>query len=64
MVTAMVIQTALKTMGSGYCSFGELTEFNVMFPFEYTVSKEQFMADERFTLTTFGGEMTVALKAT
>ena len=49
-------------MGSGYCSFGELTEFNVMFPFEYTVSKEQFMADERFTLTTFGGEMTAALK--
>ncbi len=49
-------------MGSGYCSFGELTEFNVMFPFEYTVSKEQFMADERFILTTFGGEMTVALK--
>lgn len=62
MVTAIVIQTALKTMDSGYCSFGELTEFNVMFPFEYTVSKEQFMADERFTLTTFGGEMTVALK--
>lgn len=61
-VTTIVIQTALKTNNSSYCNFGELTDFNVMFPFEYTVSKEQLMADERFTLTTFGGEMTVALK--
>ena len=61
-VTAMVIQTALKTNNSSYCNFGELTDFNVMFPFEYTVSKEQLMADERFTLTTFGGEMTLTLK--
>ncbi len=61
-VTAVVIQTALKTNNSSYCNFGELTDFNVMFPFEYTVSKEQLMADERFALTTFGGEMTVALK--
>ena len=60
-VTAMVIQTALKTNNSSYCNFGELTDFNVMFPFEYTVSKEQLMADDRFTLTTFGGEMTVTL---
>ena len=60
-VTAMVIQTALKINNSSYCNFGELTDFNVMFPFEYTVSKEQLMADERFTLTTFGGEMTVTL---
>ena len=61
-VTAMVIQTALKTNNSSYCNFGDLTDFNVMFPFEYTVSKEQLMSDERFTLTTFGGEMAVALK--
>ena len=62
LVTTMVILTALKTMGSEYCNFGELTEFNVMFPFEYSISKEQFVADERFILTTFGGEVTVALK--
>ena len=61
-VTAMVIQTALKTEDKGYCNLAELTEFNVMFPFEYTVSKEQLMADERFTVTNFGGELTVALK--
>ena len=41
MVTAMVIQTALKTEAKGYCNLAELTDFNVMFPFEYTVSKEQ-----------------------
>ena len=61
-VTAMVIQTALKTEDKGYCSFGELTDFGVMFPFEYSVSREQFLEDDRFTLNAFGGEMTVALK--
>ena len=61
-VTAMVIQTALKTEDKGYCSFGELTDFGVMFPFEYSVSKEQFLEDERFTVTNFGGELTVGLK--
>ena len=62
MVIAMIIQTALKTEDKGYCNLAELTDFNVMFPFEYTVSKEQLMADGRFTVTNFGGELTVALK--
>ena len=61
-VTTMVIQTALKTEDNGYCNFGELTDFGVMFPFEYSVSKEQFLEDDRFTVTNFGGELTVGLK--
>ena len=61
-VTAMVIQTALKTEDKGSCNFGELTDFGVMFPFEYSVSKEQFLEDERFTVTNFGGELSVGLK--
>lgn len=61
-VTAMVIQTALKTEDKGYCSFGELTDFGVMFPFEYSVSKEQFLEDDRFTVTNFGGELTIGIK--
>ena len=60
-VTTMVIQTALKTEDKGYCSFGELTDFGVMFPFEYSVSKEQFLEDDRFTVTNFGGELTIGL---
>ena len=62
MVTLLVIQTALKTANSGYCSFGELNEFNAMFPFDYTVSREQLVSDDRFILTNMGGELTVALK--
>lgn len=61
-VTTMVIQTALKTNNSSYCSFGELTDFNVMFPFEYTVNKEQIMTDDHFILSTFDGETAVTLK--
>ena len=62
MVIAMIIQTAVKTEDKGYCNLAELTDFNVMFPFEYTAGREQLMADERFTVTNFGGELTVALK--
>ncbi len=62
MVTAMVIQIALKTEAKGYCNINELTEFPVMFPFEYTVSTEQLIADDHLTVTNFGGELTVRLK--
>ncbi len=61
-VTTIVIQTALKTNNTGYCDFNQLTDFNVMFPFEYTVSREQLVSDDRFILTNMGGELTVTLK--
>lgn len=61
-VTTIVIQTALKTSNTGYCDFNQLTDFNVMFPFEYTVSREQLVSDDRFILTNMGGELTVTLK--
>ena len=47
--------------GSTYKTFSELREFYIMFPFEYSVSKEQLMMDNSFVLNHFGGELTVAL---
>ena len=40
----------------------QLSEFNVMFPFEYKVSRENLIEDDRFILSNMGGELTVALK--
>ena len=61
-VTKNVILTAIKTSSTGYCDFNQLTEFNVMFPFEYTVSREQFISDDRFTVSNLGGKLTVNIK--
>ena len=61
-VIVMTILTAMKTEKNSYCGFGDLADFNVMFPFEYSVRKEQIMEDPRFIVTSFGGEITVGLK--
>ena len=37
-------------------------EFDVLFPYDLVISKEQMLTDPHFTSTHFGGEMTIALK--
>lgn len=61
-VVAFLIATAMKLDGNSYYTFVELTEFEVLFPFEFSVAKELLLTDERFVTTHFGGEMTIALK--
>ena len=61
-VTLIIIQTAMKTGDTGYCDYNQLSEFNVLFPFEYKVSRENLIEDDRFILSNMGGELTVALK--
>ena len=61
-VAALLIQTAMTVDGGSYYSLTELKGFNVLFPFKYSVSKEELMENENFVLTNFGGELTVALK--
>lgn len=57
-----ILSVAMHIDGSSYYSFSSLTEFPFMFPFKYRVTKEQLMADERFTLSTFDSALSVALK--
>lgn len=61
-VVAFLIAVAMKLDGNSYYTFVELTEFDVLFPFEFSVAKEKLLTDKRFATTHFGGEMTIALK--
>lgn len=60
-VVNFIIYVAMKIENHTYCAFSGLNNFYSMFPFEYTISKGQLMLDERFVLTNFGGELSIAL---
>jgi len=53
---------AMKVEGSSYYTLSDLANFGILFPFEYTLRKEQLMFDERIAISNFGGELTIALK--
>lgn len=61
-VVAFVLAAAMQIDGNSYYTFTELNDFDVLFPYEFTVSKEQMLTDPHFTSTHFGGELTIALK--
>lgn len=61
-VVSFVLAAAMQIDGNSYYTFNELHDFDVLFPYDYTVSKEQMLTDSHFTSTHFGGEMTIALK--
>lgn len=61
-VISFMLATAMQIDGNSYYSFNELHEFDLLFPYEYIVSKEQILTDTHFTSMHFGGEMTIALK--
>ena len=46
---------------SGYYSFQELNDSVYLFPFEYHVEKETIVSDDRFSISTFGGEISISL---
>ncbi len=57
-----ILSVAMRIAGNNYYSFTVIKAFPFLFPFEFSVSKEQLMTDERFIISNFGGELTVALK--
>lgn len=61
-VVAFILAAAMQIDGNSYYTFNELKEFDVLFPYEFTISKEQMLTDPHFTSTHFGGEMTIALR--
>lgn len=52
----------MKIDDAGYYPLLNLENSLYLFPFEYKVSKENIMEDDRFTTGTFGGVLSVALK--
>jgi hypothetical protein len=61
-VISFILRVAMTLDGSSYYTFSSLTEFSFLFPFEYRMTKEQLMQDERFTLSTFDAALCTALK--
>lgn len=60
-VVNFMIRVAMKADGSGYYPFATLANFDLLFPFEYTVSKQQLMESDKFITGLFGGEFSVSL---
>ena len=61
-VANFMLRVAMMIDKGSYYSFGELTDFDILFPFDYNVSKEHILADDHFMATHFAGEMTFSLK--
>lgn len=57
-----MIYTVMNCEESSYRTVEQLSQFKCLFPFEYQVSREQLHMDEDFVYSTFGSEVTVALK--
>lgn len=60
-VVNFMLSVAMKVEDSGYYPFVGLTDFNILFPFKYKVTKEQIMACKKFTTSNFGGEFSASL---
>lgn len=52
----------MKIDNAGYYSLINLENSLYLFPFDYKVSKESILMDDRFKTGTFGGELSVSLK--
>lgn len=61
-VVSFIVRVAMKMGGSSYYAFSSLNEFTFLYPFEYTITKEQLMNDDRFILSTFDATLSVSLK--
>ena len=61
-VISFILAVAMRIDKGSYYSFTELTCFDILFPYEYKVSKEFILTDAHFMATHFGGEMTISLK--
>lgn len=61
-VVNFMLWVAMLVDGNSYYSFVGLKNFDILFPFEYQLSKEQLMSNNKFIMTNFDGELSIALK--
>ena len=60
-ISAYMAYAVMNIDDSGYYSFQELNDSVYLFPFEYHVEKETIVSDGRFSIGTFGGEISISL---
>lgn len=61
-IVNFLLYAMMKIDDAGYYSLSEMDSSVYLFPFEYNISKEAILNDERFTMGTFGGETSVSLR--
>lgn len=61
-VVAFLVYSLMNCENSSYRTVEQLNHFKCLFPFDYQVSREQIDRDEDFVYSTFGSDVTVALK--
>ena len=60
-VSAFMAYAVMNIDDSGYYSFQELNDSVYLFPFKYHVEKETIVSDSRFSISTFGSELSISL---
>ena len=61
-IVQFMLHVALKVDGNSYYSYSELNDFDVLYPFDYQVSREMISSDDMFISSNLGGELSIALK--
>lgn len=61
-ILSFMLRVTMALDGSSYYPYELLAEFPFLFPFDFQVSKEMLMQDERFVLSTFDAALAVAMK--
>ena len=61
-IVDFLLYVMMKIDDAGYYSLLDLENSVYLFPFEYKVSKEAILMDDRFTTGSFGGELSISLK--
>lgn len=61
-VTMYLISAALVIKNASYFNESELEHIDVLFPFRYTVTKEELYNSNRFAIHNTGGEMAISLR--
>lgn len=61
-IVNFLLYAMMKIDDVGYYSLLNMENSMYLFPFEYKVSKESIMEDDRFTTGIFGGELSISLK--
>ena len=60
-IVMFMIYAMMLIDDAGYYTFTELNSSVYLFPFKYVVEKEALYQDSRFSLSNFGGELTISL---
>lgn len=63
-MTRFMLKSAMLSGNSDYYKLNELASLEVLFPFRYELKKDYFIKGTDFSVSNFGGELTVSLADT